>query len=134
MSFVSTLTTDTKTITNPTWADVEREIDALDGRTRTLVILAPAPPKGPPKGDHHLTVGGGADERFVVYTTEDNLTFWNMTDPEKRRSDRKIPMVIGGQEGEYRESQLVPRELALRAARQYIEDGSRALDLTWTVG
>jgi hypothetical protein len=132
MSFVATLTTDTKTITTPTWADVEREIVALDARTQTLVMLAPPPPKGAPEGDHHLAVGGGGDGRFIVYTTEDNLNFWNLTEPEKRGAERKVRMNIGGQEGEYREAQFVSRELALRAARRYVEDGQRAPDLTWT--
>jgi len=133
MSFVATLTTDTKTITSPTWADVEREIGALDARTRTLVMLAPPPPKGAPEGEHHLAVGGG-DGRFIVYTTEDNLNFWNLTDPEKRGAERKVLMNIGGQEGEYREAQFVSRDLALRAARRYVEDGQRAADLVWTKG
>lgn len=134
MSFVATLTTDTKTITNPTWADVEREISALDARAQTLVILAPPPPKGAPEGDQHLAVGGGADGHFIVYATEDNLNFWNLTDPERGGAERKVRMNIGGQEGEYREAQFVSRELALRAARRYVEDGQRAADLVWTQG
>jgi hypothetical protein len=131
MSFVVTLTTDTKTVTNPTWADVEREIRALDARTHTLVILAPAPREGAREGDHHLAVGGGGDGRLLVYTTQDNLSFWDLTDPGKRGADRKVRMNIGGQEGEYRESQFVSREGALQAARQDVEDGQRAADLTW---
>jgi hypothetical protein len=43
-------------------------------------------------------------------------------------------MNIGGQEGEYREAQFVSRDLALRAARRYVEDGQRAADLAWTRG
>ena len=132
MSFVATLTTDTKTITSPTWADVEREIGALDAQRQTLVMLAPPPPKGAPEGDHHLAVGGGGDGRFIVYATEDNLNFWNLTDPEKRDAERKVRMNIGGQEGEYREAQFVSRDLALRAARRYVEDGQRTADLVWT--
>jgi hypothetical protein len=40
-------------------------------------------------------------------------------------------MNIGGQEGEYRESQFVSRDVGLQAARQYVEDGHRTADLTW---
>jgi hypothetical protein len=134
MTFVATLTTDTKTIANPTWADVEREIGALDAKTRTLVMLAPPSPEGAPEGDHHLAVGGGGDGRFIVYTTEDSRNFWNLTDPEKRGAERKVRMNIGGQEGEYREAQFVSRDLALRAARRYVEDGQRGADLVWTKG
>jgi hypothetical protein len=132
MSFVTTLTTDTETIKNATWADVEREIAALDARTQTLVMLAPPPPKGAPEGNHHLAVGGGSDGRFIVYATEDNLNFWNLTDPERSEAKATVRMNIGGQEGEYREAQFVSRDLALRAARRYVEDGQRAADLAWT--
>lgn len=132
MSFVATLTTDTRTIQNPSWADIEREIRALDACSQTLVMLAPLPPKGAPEGDHHLAVGGGRDGRCIVYATEDNLDFWNLTDPEKRSAEGKVRMTIGGQEGEYVEAQFVPRELALQAARRYAQDGQRAPDLVWT--
>lgn len=65
MSFIATLTIDTTTITSPTWTDVEREIGALDARTQTLVMLAPPPPKGAPKGDHHRN-GSVGPERMPV--------------------------------------------------------------------
>lgn len=133
MSFVATLTTDTKTMENPTWADVEREVGALDARTRTLVMLAPSPPQGAPEGDHHLAVGGG-DGRFIVYTTEDNLDFWNLTAPDTSGTERTVRMTVGGQEGEYREAQFVSQDQALQAARRYFEDGQRAPGLVWTKG
>ncbi len=98
MTFVATLTTDTKTIANPTWADVEREIGALDAKTQTLVMLAPPSPKGAPEGDHHLAVGGGGDGHFIGYDRGQPEP-WNLTDPEKRGAERKVRMNIGGQEG-----------------------------------
>ncbi len=131
MNFVATLRTDLGIIRNPAWSDVEREIGALDARDRTLVILAPPPPLGAPEGDHHLAVGGGGEGRFIVYTTEDNLLFWNLADPAKQGDERKVRMNIGGQEGEYRDAQFVSRELALRAARHYLEIGERAAGLVW---
>jgi hypothetical protein len=81
MTFVVTLTTDTRTITNPTWANVERETGARDARVQTLVTLAPPPPEGTPEGDHHLAVGGGGEGRFIVYTTDDNRSYWNLLIP-----------------------------------------------------
>jgi len=134
MSFASTLTTDNKMISNATWADVEREISALDARTETLVMLAPSPPKGAPVGERHMAIGGGGGGRFIIYTTEDNLSFWNLIDPKRQGDRRNVHMLIGGQEGDYREEQFVSRDLALQAARQYFQDGKRAMDLTWTEG
>lgn len=131
MSHVATLTTDTKTIVAPTWADVEREVAALDGLQQTLVMLAPATPKGAPEGDHHMAIAGDGQDHFVVYMTEDNLNFWNVTDPKRRGAEHKVRMNIGGQEGEYKEAQLVSREMALSAARRYVDDGGRAPELVW---
>jgi hypothetical protein len=134
MSFVATLTTDSETIVNPTWEQVEGALGSLDARTVTLVILAPAAPKGPPDGDHHMGIGGGEDGRCIVYVTADNLHFWNLEDTTKSKSETRILMLVGGQEGDYRDAQCVPREWALKAAREYFEHGTRATDLPWTQG
>jgi Immunity protein Imm1 len=134
MSFVATLATDTETMENPSWPDVERAILALDARSTTLVMLAPPSPKGLPTGEHHMAVGGGSGDRLIVYTTDDNFHFWNLVDPKKRGDRRPVRMVVGGQEGDYREEQFVSRDHALRAARCYVTDGRRAPDLEWTQG
>jgi hypothetical protein len=131
MSFVTTLTTDTGTIEYPSWEEIEKAISALDGKNLTLVMLAPAAPKGPPSGDHHMAIGGGKDGRCVIYITEDNLHFWNLEDASKRGIKRRIEMIVGGQEGDYDEAQCVSREWALKAARAYFERGAPAGDLPW---
>jgi len=132
MSFVRMLTTDAGTMQDPSWKDVEAAIAALDAEEATLVVLAPLPPKGPPRGDHHLGIGGGKADRCVVYVTEDNLRFWNLEDAAKASSTARVMMLVGGQHGDYRESQCVPKEWAVRAAREYFERGARAADLPWT--
>jgi hypothetical protein len=131
MSFVTTLVTDTRTVDNPSWDDVERAILLLDAQTVTEVMLAPPPPKGPPDGDHHMGIGGGGNGLCVVYMTEDNLHFWNLEDPVHKDGTKPKKMLIGGQEGDFCGSQLVPREWAMRAARGYYERGERAADLSW---
>lgn len=134
MSFVKTLTTDDGTTQNPSWNDVEAAITALDAKKTTLVLLAPPPPRGPPAGDHHMGIGGGKDRRCVVYCTEDNLSFWNLEDPARAASTVRIMMLVGGQEGDYRDAQCVPKEWAVKAAREYFQYGARAADLPWTAG
>ena len=134
MTFVATLATDSEEIYRPAWPDVEREIRALDAKERTLLILQPLPPIGAPEGCHHLAVGGGGGGRFIVYTTEDNSSFWNLVDPEVRGSQRRVLMTVGGQEGDFREGQFVSLALALGAARRYFEDGQRAEELVWEEG
>lgn len=134
MTFVATMTTDAGAVENPTWRDVEKAIEGLNAKTLTLLVLAPSAPLGPPDGDQHMAIGGGKDGRYVVYCTEDNLIFWNLEKTEESTSEQQVLMVIGGQEGEYREAQCVPKHWATRAAHEYFEHGRRASDLPWKHG
>lgn len=127
MGFVGMLTVDDDDTSDPTWEDVERAINSLDDRTRTLVILAPRPRIG----DCHMAIGGGGDGRFIVYLTNDNLSFFNLVDPDTANDERAVQMMIGGQVGEYCRSQFASLEQAIQAAHQYFEDGTRAPGLTW---
>jgi hypothetical protein len=131
MSYVATLTTDAEEVRNPTREDVERAIDTLDSTHVTLVVLAPRSPDGSPEGEHHMAIGGGKDDRCVVYITKDNLGFWNLEDPSKASSMTRVMMVAGGQDGDYREAQCVPKQWAKRAASVYFEHGIPAPDLPW---
>ena len=133
MSYVRVMVTDSGTFKDPTWDAVESELRALNATTNTIVMLSPAGPAGTPADERHMAVGGG-DEHLIVYVTEDNLRFWNAVDPSRQTDDTILRITIGGQEGEYRISQCVTRQAALRAARQYVEDGSRTADLAWTTG
>lgn len=133
MSFVKTMNTDVGTVVNPTWDDVEKAIVDLNAKDMTLIMLAPARPKGPPDGESQMGIGGGKDNRCVVFMTDDNLSFWNLEDPAGR-ADKRVLMLVGGQEGDYREAQCVPRAWALEAAREYFKSGGRADGLPWTAG
>lgn len=97
-------------------------------------MLAPPAPEGPPEGEHHMGIGGGKDDRCVVYMTEDNLVFWNLEDESRSGAPERALMLVGGQEGDYHEEQCIPRDWALRAAREYFEHGRRAPDLPWKQG
>lgn len=131
MSFVTELSTDDGVVNAPTWEDVEQAIRALNGSANTLVGLAPDPPKGPPTGDHHMSIGGGAAGLYIVYATEDNVRFSTLRSATGS-SAAKRRMLVGGQEGEFREEELVSIELAIHAARAYFETGENAPQLTWS--
>lgn len=47
-------------------------------------------------GDHHMAIGGGKDDRCVVYITEDNLHFWNLEDSSNSPLDNRLFMLVGG--------------------------------------
>jgi hypothetical protein len=61
MSFVRMLDTDSEMITDPSWSDVTKAILKLDGRTETMVTLAPPGPRGVPEGNSHMAISGGED-------------------------------------------------------------------------
>lgn len=134
MAFVTSLTTDHETVLEPTWSQVEAAIDGLNGDDSTLVILGPASPQGPPEGDHHMAVGGGKDGFVVAYLTTDNQVFWSLEERDQPHPERRTLMRAGGQVGDFREVQRVPRSSALEAAREYFEHGTRAKELRWTSG
>ena len=129
MSFVTTLIVDSAITAEPAWKQVEAAVMALDGKLVTQVTLAPS--DGVPEGDGHMAIAGGKDDRCVVYVTSDNLHFGNLEDPARKGETAPFMMVIGGQEGDFRQEQCVPRAWALRAAREYFEHGGRAPDLPW---
>lgn len=131
MSFVTKLSIDGHRSTDPTWDDVARAIESLDGSARTPVTLGPSSREG---DERHMGIGGGMGGRCVVYVTDDNLTFWNLED-RSSPGTRAVLIVAGGQEGDFREEQcVVPKSWALKAARRHFDDGSRAPDLPWCQG
>ena len=109
---------------NPTWCDIEAAIRRLDGDTCSLVILGIEPPPVP-----HMAIGGGAEGKYIVYITPDNLIFHQLINPG--RSSRKCMLVAGGQCGEYAEKLCVSLSEALRAARSYAETGQPDASLLW---
>lgn len=132
MNFVTELSTDTEEMQNPSWGDVEREINLLDARAHSSVILAPpAPDQIPKTNENYLAIAGGGDAGYLVFITEENRAFWNLREPTRQGDKKKIRLMLGGQEGEVFASDLVSKDSALRAARRYFVDGQRAEDLIW---
>lgn len=76
-----------------------------------------------------MAIGGGEEGKFIVYTTSDNLIFYNLLDPEAPAG--KLSMVAGGQQGEYDLKNSVDLTTALRAAKTYAESGQNDGALRW---
>ncbi len=97
-----------------TWDEVRSKIEALDGRSRTLVTL---------EGDDevHMSIGGGAG-RYVVYVTFDNEDFEYLVDRSRDGSEMES-IVVGGQMGDYVGRLCVGLPIVLQAARLFGETG-----------
>jgi hypothetical protein len=95
---------DGRDIADPSLEDITNAIAALDGKRHTMVTL-----KG--EGDAHFAVGGGAEGQYVVYATFDNEHFFTLMSPG--RSDSKVLLRVGGQEGDYPKDVVVDLRTAL---------------------
>ncbi len=109
---------------NPSWCDIETAIRRLDGNTCTLVILGIGDPPVP-----HMAIGGGAEGKYIVYVTPDNVIFQRLIDPQARMG--KFLLVAGGQRGDYDLKLCVSLSHTLRAAKTYAETGQLDARLAW---
>jgi hypothetical protein len=109
-------------VERPSWRVIEEAIRALDGKHRTLVTIAGGKVA-------HMTIGGGASGRYVVYGTFDNDHFCTLTSSDQ--SDNKLLLFIGGQEGDYTREIVVDLVRALRAAETFAISGQMDATLPW---
>ncbi len=108
----------------PTIQAIEQAVTGLDASVRTLVILELG------TGAAHMAVGGGRGQ-YVVYMTDDNVRFQQLTDDSD--GDARVLLCAGGQEGEYPKRLVVDLDAALRAVRHYAREGEGDPSLRWTV-
>ena len=111
-------------ISNPTWDQIKKGIIALDGKRRTMVSIADE--QG---SDHYMLIAGQWDGRCLVNATKDNLDFFSLVDPA--RSNKKVMLYVGGQDGEYEERKCVSLAWAMEAAKHFYETGELKPTMNW---
>lgn len=79
-------------------------------------------------GETHMAVGGGRD-KYVVYLTFDNETFYSFVEPSK--PDTEESLNVGGQIGVYPARFCVEISTALKAAKTFAEVGKMDRSITW---
>lgn len=109
---------------DPSLQEIENAILQLDGDRCSLVILGIGDPPVP-----HMAVGGGDGNRYVVYATTDNTTFYKLVN--RKAPLGKCTLVAGGQRGDYDLRICVTLDDALRAAKTYAETGQLDPTLSW---
>ncbi|MDJ0619739.1 MAG: Imm1 family immunity protein [Calothrix sp. MO_192.B10] len=103
------------------WQEIESAIRELDGHHKTLVTLET-------DGETHMAVSGG-QEKYVVYVTFDNESFYSLIDPSK--SDIEVSLIAGGQEGIYPAKSCVDLNTTLKAAKAFAEFGTMEESVIW---
>ncbi|MFM7439587.1 MAG: Imm1 family immunity protein [Snowella sp.] len=103
------------------WQEIEKAIQELDGKHRTLVTLET-------DGEAHLAISGGPD-KFIVYLTFDNEVFYYLCGFAK--SNLEESLVVGGQEGLYPAKFCVEIDLILQVAKTFAEFGTMDQTVVW---
>jgi len=112
---------DERELMEPSTADVEARISALDGADRSLVTIY--------RDGAHLAVGGSAPDHLFVYCTFDNLEFWQLVSDGDPAAT--VSVVAGGQAAPYPADRVTTLPSALDAASTFLEHGVRADGLRW---
>jgi len=82
------------------------------------------------EGEKHLTVGGGDQNRYIVYMTFDNLDFHNLLSSGDAREE--VKMFVGGQDSLFPGNTVVDLGLALKAAKTFAETGQPDATCKWS--
>src|SRR5205085_3743336 len=109
-----------------TFEEVEEAVGALDGKENTLVIL------GGKRPEPHMAIGGGADDRYVVYITYDNDEFYTLVN-SKKPAREVIEINAGDEPADFMIHQINPREVVLKAVKSFCENGKHDPKLLWEI-
>ncbi len=113
-----------ETIEDPSWEEVSRLLEALDGKAHTEVLLQ--------KDDATLSVAGGPDRFFVTHVSADERSYI-VTIPnaaELNESDT-VRLVVGGQLVALPAKQVVAFSDAIRFARKFFDQRPFQVDDAW---
>ena len=106
-----------RVISDPTWAEVEAAIRALDNERRNDIYLTPDP------GDDetYLCIGGG-NGRYVLTGAVANEVFPTFVDPSSA-AEPDVELVAGGQSGLFPANWVHDLETTIQAARTFFDAG-----------
>lgn len=109
-------------VPDPQFPAIAKAITALDGNKKTIVCL---------EGERnmHMDIGGGGPQGCVVALTYDSQKFYTLINPAV--TGENVELKVGGAPRPYPAEMLVPKELALKAAKTFAESGAAEPSLHW---
>ncbi|MBC7701784.1 Imm1 family immunity protein [Aquabacterium sp.] len=110
----------------PTAEDIERAVQKLDAKTRTIVSLYGV-------DGAYLTIGGGAGQ-YIVYASASDEQLWNLVVDVDENQSGFVLLNAGGQEGDFPVRQVVAKAHAIQAARTFFRAGELDSSLNWEKG
>ena len=114
-----------KSIEFPTWEDIEKVINLLDGEYVTQIIMD--------NGNEvdYLCIGGGNDGFCNVFLSKnDNEIIYTFMNSDANDS-LVHKLVTGGQEGDFEDKLCVSIDMAKRVAKMYYESGQMDTSFIW---
>ena len=114
-----------KTIEFPTWEDIEKVINMLDGEYVTQITMDNG------NEDDYLCIGGGNDGVCNVFVSKnDNEIVHTLINPSA--IDLVVhKLITGGQEGDFEDRLCVSTEIAKCVAKIYYESGQMDDSFIW---
>ena len=109
-------------ISNPSWEQIETAIQALEGQRHTLVGLT--------AGDAGTLLIGGGNGQYIITALFGNNS--HLTAGKSEADSIDVELTVGGQTGIYSSNKIWPLDIALQAARQFVDTGSLDSNLEWT--
>ena len=114
-----------KSIEFPTWEDIEKVINLLDGEYVTQITMDNG------NEDDYLCIGGGNDGLCNVFISKnDNEIIYTLMNPDANNL-LVHKLVTGGQEGDFEDKLCVSIEIAKRVAKMYYELGQMDASFIW---
>lgn len=114
-----------KCIEFPTWEDIEKVINLLDGEYVTQIIMDNG------NEDDYLCIGGGNDGLCNVFISKNDNEI-NYTLINSDANDSLVhKLVTGGQEGDFEDKLCVSIEMAKCVAKMYYELGQMDDSFIW---
>lgn len=114
-----------KNIDFPTWEDVEKVIDMLDGKSVTQITMDNG------NEDNYLCIGGGNDGLCNIFISKnDNENIYTLI-KSNAISSLVHKLVTGGQEGDFEDKLCVSIEIAKCVAKKYYELGQMDDSFIW---
>ncbi|MBQ4283387.1 MAG: hypothetical protein IJB96_05595 [Lachnospira sp.] len=114
-----------KSIVFPTWEDIEKVINLLDGQYVTQITMDNG------NEDDYLCIGGGNDGLCNVFVSKnDNEIIYTLMNSDSNDS-LVHKLVTGGQEGDFEDKLCVSIEIAKCVSKMYYELGQMDDSFIW---
>jgi hypothetical protein len=111
---------------DPSWAEVKKRIEQLNGSSSTEVLIGDLDKK------QFLIISGGNEGRYLGVVQEGKKGFYTLIDPEK--PEELVMVKSGGLDDYYPANRVQSLQTVLRTAKTYFETSEKDVRFQWKKG